>query len=329
MNEELALVPTTIDLNNSLSNVWDNTNNILSLDHLANEAKLISNNCLALATQSNEALKTPLGLSIEKTYLHYQIVFEWMDEVKHFMIAWRDVVFQQYKGNAFLYDKKTTKEHLLKFKKQSEYSIDKVGTDLLTKLEAFQIKPNQLTSKIKRELRQQVNLKNPYEIYAKQIQDLVQQCQDCNASIPALEKGQDTFHEITQLVDTNIKQIQDQVLDLEFTLQKLVSDLSSSKYPDPKLQLQTIINAESKINFDNLQTDFNTKLDLLIEQLITKLDIPISAQAGTMMKREIGLQRLVKRWLQSEIKPLLYEVWEIRDRLTTGGKLIFMNLKNQ
>ena len=57
MNEELIVVPTTIDLNNSLSHVWDNTNNILSLDNLSKEAELISNNCLALATQSNNALK--------------------------------------------------------------------------------------------------------------------------------------------------------------------------------------------------------------------------------------------------------------------------------
>ncbi len=329
MDKQLTVVPTTLDLNDRLAIVWDNTNNILSLNNLANEAELISNNCLALATQSNEALKTPLQLSVEETYLHYQVVFEWMGEAKHFMIAWRDVVFEQYKGNAFLYDKKITEEPLLEFKKQSEYSINKVGIDLLTKLEAYQIKPGQVTYKIKQELRQQINLKNPYQIYAKQIKDLVQQCQDCNTSIHILEKGQGIFHQVERLLDNNIKQIQDQVLHLESVLEELVHDLSSSKYPDSVLQLQTVINAESKINFDNLQTDFNAKLDELVEQLIPKLEVPISARAGTMVKREIGLQRSVRRWLQSEIKPLLYEVWEIRDRLTTGGKLIFMNLKNQ
>jgi hypothetical protein len=329
MNEEQAVIPVPFDMKNSLSKVWDNSSNILRLDNLASEAKLISTNCLALATQSNDALKKPLLLSIEETYLHYQVVFEWMDEVKHFMIAWRDVAFQQYKGNVFLYDKKSNKDQLLDFKLQSKISIDKVAFDLVAKLEACQIEPNQITSKVKRELRQQANLKNPYSIYAQQIQDLVQQCQDCNDSIDILEKEQDVFHHIKQLIDENIKQIQIQVKHFESTLQNLVTDLSKSNYPDPKLQLQTVIDAEGQINFDNLQTDFNTKLDELIEQLATKLDVPVSAQVGTMMKREIGLQRQVKRWLQSEMKPLLYEIWEIRDRLTTGGKLIFMNLKNQ
>ena len=268
-------------------------------------------------------------LSAEEKYLHYQIVFRWMNEVKHFMIAWRDVVFQQYKGNAFLYDKKSSKEQLLFFKEASKESIDQIAFDLVSKLEGSQIKSSGITSRIKRELRQQANLKNPYPIYAKQIQDLVQQCQDCNIGSQALEKEQDIFHEIKQVIDTNTKQIRNQVADLENTLQDLVNDLSSSNYPAPKLQLQIVKEAESKVNFDNLQTGFNAKLDELIEQLAAKIEVPISAHAGTMIKRELGLQRLVKRWLQSEVKPLLYEVWEIRDRLTTGGKLIFMNLKNQ
>ena len=329
MNEELTIVPVSIDMTNSLSKIWDDTNNILSLDSLSNEAELISNNCLELAAQSNNALKEPLLLSVEERYLHYQVVFQWMDEVKHFMIAWRDIVFQQYKGNAFLYDEKFSIDRLLDFKEQSRNSINKVSVDLVATLAACQIEPDQVTAKIKRELRQQTNLKNPYPIYAQQIQDLVQQCKDCNYTIAILNQEQDIFHQVKQLIDANIKQIQSQVLHLDHTLQALVSDLEKSVHPDPTLQLQTIVASEAKINFENLQTDFNTDLNELIDQLATKLDVPISAQAGTMMKREIGLQRLVKRWLQSEIKPLLYEIWEIRDRLTTSGKLIFMNLKNQ
>lgn len=329
MNEELTVVPMTFDLTNSLSKVWDNSDKILSLDNLVHEAELISNSCLTLAEEANDALQEPLSLSIEEKYRHHHVVFDWMDEVKHFMIAWRDIVFEQYKGNALLYDNNIDKDTLLFFKEESKISIDKVAFDLVTKLDACKIKPEQITSRINRELRQQANLKNPYDIYVKQIQDLAKQCRDCNMSSALLQKEQDSFHHIRKLLDANIQDIQTQVKHLEKTLQDLVADLEKPLKSPLKKHLEIVIDAENQVNFDNLQTDFNTKLDGLIEQLSEKLNVPIQVSIGTMVKRELGLQRLVKRWLESEVKPLLYEIWEIRDRLTTGGKLIFLNLKNQ
>ncbi len=87
--------------------------------------------------------------------------------------------------------------------------------------------------------------------------------------------------------------------------------------------------AEAKINFENYQTIYTKEIEAIVEKLSTKLEIPVMINGGMMMQREIFIKKRVNQWLQAEITPLLYEIWELRDSMTNGARMIFINLKNQ
>ena len=323
MKESTSIVSIIADIEKNVVHVWGNETKF-SVNDLVKEAEQFEKKCLKIGAIACENMtEVP---SFEEQYLGYQIVFEWLETAKHFMIAWRNVIFEQYKGIILLNDKRTNQSSLNEFRWQSQLVMEAAKNELTGQLNSYLLKDAfSITSQQK--LKKWANLKNPYSIYQRQIHELVEQCKWCDANLQTLMKEQTIFYEIEVLIEHNIQEIQDQVQQLEDILKQLVKDL---KKEDLTVENQMLIveKAELSMNSQNIQTDFNKNLTAYFEQLIVKMDLAVGVQNGLITKREINLQRLAKRWILSEIEPLLYEIWEIRDSLT-GGAMILINLKNQ
>ena len=307
--------------------VWSKPEALNLLEELVVEGKQLSAICLTEIQKSHLKCTNDQPLS-DDLYLDYQLIFEWMEEVKDFFIAWRDVTFEQFKGNILLNDEKITNHQLVNLNVASSLAIEKVKNQVLHHYEKHTSLDVSTIPNKKKQLRLWSGMKNPFDIYKKQIDDLVIQCEDCKKGFEELSAHQVIFKRIKALAIDNIQNIESQIQNLEKTLESLTVNLDYTS-EDSVAELEKIIQAETNINFNTLQNQYNYDIEQLIQQLSDKIDTPVSVNLGMMTKREIGIKRLTKRWLQSEITPLLYEIWEIRDGLMTGGKMIFMNLKNQ
>lgn len=325
MDKSITIISAISDIEKSVTNAWESKNTLLVND-LVEEAKLLEKSCLEIGKTAYQSITT--DSSFEEQYLGYQIVFEWLEMAKHFMIAWRNITFEQYKGVALLNDKKSSVSSLNNFKLESKKIILQAKDELITELNSYALEGVKHSPSTKKQLQKWVNLQNPYPIYKAQIHELTEQCELCYISLQALEKEQTYFHQIGKLIEDNTQKIQHQVQKLKATLNQLVKDLGQDGLSVEE-QIIIVEQAELNIDFQNIEANFNTQLTTYLDQLIVKIDLPVGIQNGLMTKRELNMQRLAKSWVLAEIKPLLYEIWEVRDNITTGAKMIFMNLKNQ
>ena len=325
MDQSISQLTVTPEFKDMLANIWQDDDNMAILDRLTKTAHAIQWQGLEIGEQANENLENNADLKMQVAA--YQTIFQWLEEAKHFMIGWRDITFEQYKGILMEADGKTKVDALAHFNVTAQDILTKAQQDLsdsLAKAQNFQMMK---AGDIKRQLRSWSNAQNPYTIYKKQLEELAAQCTTCNRNLPILLQQQVLFEQIAKAIKESNAQIKIQLEQLKKVLSDLIKDLKN--HTEPKEELALVQKVESTISFDNLQMSFNADLEQMIEQLVTKVDTPIATNGGMMVNRDIALQRQVRRWILSEIKPLLYEVWEIRDNLTTGGKMIFMNLKNQ
>jgi hypothetical protein len=85
------------------------------------------------------------------------------------------------------------------------------------------------------------------------------------------------------------------------------------------------------------QQDFNRRIDQsfkialrqLQEQLPDSLQVIIATHNGILQRRELNLQQAVQRWLESEIIPLLYEIWETDELQHNSLKMALANIRNR
>lgn len=335
MNETVSLpihidiTPIIPDFEQDINELWKDSDKTQLLERLAKTATTIKDTCLAIGAQSNHFLLHGDAPSAEQV-VHYKTVFQWLQEAKYFMMGWRDVTFEQYKALVLLADNKIQPQALEQFSVDSQKVLLEAQAELVEHLNTYHEKSTIISGDTKQQLRVWSNAQNPYALYQEQIEGLANQCANCQVQLPILLKEKTVFQQITVAILENITQIKAQLNQLQTVLSTLIlNDLADTAQLDTNQQLSIILEKEQAINFDNLQMTFNTNLEQFFDQISTKLDVPISANAGMMVNRDVPLQRQVRRWVLAEIKPLLYEIWEIRDNLTTGGKMILMNLKNQ
>ena len=332
MTNQLITTNTTQQIiQDSFTNIWTSSNATLDLSQLVVQAELLQNYFLDLGNTASQQIDNPndVAISLEERYKNYQILFYWFVEVKHFMVAWRDITFEQYKGEILKNDKKNDQISLADFKVQAGAKIEVIIEDLIAQYQKYTTTDHLSNRVIKQSVRKWENLENPFPVYKLQIIDLVQQCQKCQTGLLIFQKELPHFHKIEALVYSNMSLIYKQLYHLDEVLKNLLQQLENTPNRSLNEQLVLINNCEQQVNFDNLQTGFSANLEKLILQLSKKIELPITAEAGIMTVREVELQAQVRQWIQFEIKPLLYEIWEIRDLLTTSAKVVFLNLRSQ
>ena len=134
MNKSIAVIS---DIERSVAAVWENKNTLLVND-LVETSKSLESSCLKIGETAYQNITT--DVSFEEQYLGYQIVFEWLEMAKHFMIAWRNITFEQYKGIVLLNDKKSSLSDLNNFRLDSEKVIVQAQSELISQVKSNTLK---------------------------------------------------------------------------------------------------------------------------------------------------------------------------------------------
>ena len=74
---------------------------------------------------------------------------------------------------------------------------------------------------------------------------------------------------------------------------------------------------------------FNAKLDGWLDQVKKKTNLVVGHEGGNFVVRDIDFQRLMTAFLDSEILPLLYEIWELSSNVSNGLKMTLINVSNR
>ncbi|MEM1326937.1 MAG: hypothetical protein AAGI23_13330 [Bacteroidota bacterium] len=257
----------------------------------------------------------------------YFILYQWLEQAKSFLLLWRDVTFERHKAIILEADGKYLTEQLEKLEKASEESLH-------TAQDAFrEYNTNGLDQISQRQLDRWQHQQSPWSVYNVQIEETVKQCDNLLEQHELLMKSIGYFHTIENIINNLLTDCKSEVENIKALAPKTETYIRENigEQEEAKLKKVTTYLEELEKNFA-----VNYHLKAFLDRWENeKLNLPnkqqfvVSIEEGLLMYREIDLNKNVRQWIDSEILPLLYENWELLERIEHEFKVSIANMRNR
>ncbi|MEM0992781.1 MAG: hypothetical protein AAF847_04580 [Bacteroidota bacterium] len=257
----------------------------------------------------------------------YFILYSWVEQAKALMLLWRDTLFQRHKAEILHKDQEVTSDALQKLVAASEAHLQAAH-------ESFRGFSEEEIKKVDRkQIEKWKHQKSPWQTYKKQIEDIEQQSQNLVEQHQTLSQNIGYFRTIQSIINNLLKDCNkeiDNIKDLapqtDRFIREHLQDAADAKFGRVVNHLEELeknfsINHHLKSFLDRWE---NEKLSLPKRKQYT-----IGLQEGMLLYKEIDLNRGVRQWIDSEILPLLYEAWELLERIEHEFKVSIANIRNR
>lgn len=294
------------------------------LDWLAGTMAIIAGQASELCESCYQYLVEHPPEKYATSHMSYQIVtFIWAEQAKLFLLLMRDSLFQQQKALIMQRDGLIEKEQLQELWQQTMGVLQQALYQLQQKTQRS-LQPQDDARRAKQWKHQH----NPWPTYKKQIRTTVEQAEQLRRDQLTLDAIQQVIEEIEELVENTISQCFTDLKSNNETIDKVI-DLIISEEPKPARKLSNLHEIANKIKTTTYISSFKERLDFLLAPFKIKLEPVVALQGGFLQQRSFAPQKNITQWFESEIYPLLYEVWEITDQGTTGLRMILLNMTNR
>lgn len=293
------------------------------LDWLAGNIAIIAGQMTEVGNLCHTVLnQKEVPLSHETAMTCHLVTFVWAEQAKMFLLLMRDSLFEQQKAAILYKDQVLTEAEIRDLWEQTTALLGKalLGIKEITLQETTESE----------ELKQLNNWKhqeNPWSVYKAQISLLVEQANLLNEDHQTLKTIQEVLYATELIVKDTIQTC---LSDLETNNNKIdsVIDLITSVDSKPSYTLSSIHEITNKIKSVVYISAFKQQLESLLQAYDIKLSPVVHINSGVLERRNLSPYRNVSQWFESEIYPLLYEVWEITEQGTTGLRMILLNMTN-
>ena len=255
--------------------------------------------------------------------------FSWSEQAKSFLILWRDIIFETYKGKIFLLNNEISEKDFINLSIQSRTTIE-AATKYLTRF--IETETDQLSQSPRKAQKQIViwsRQQNPFPVYRKQMEDLAKQCVYIQNQFHQLEDNTNHFHTIEKMVYKMIEQCKEEIeliVGRSLKIMEFIKNNIEERVDTIPGYMEEKID---EINITNHLADFSVDLEKTIILLSEKTQISVSTQSGIVQYKELNFRNKVRQWVESETLPLLYEIWEITENTSNGIKMSLLNIRNQ
>jgi hypothetical protein len=284
---------------------------------IAGQMTEIGDRCSAVLSEKETPLNHEMAMSC------HVVTFVWAEQAKMFLLLMRDSLFEQQKAAILYKDKALSEEKMRALWQQT--------TDLLKKAlqgvkEITLQQPNEAEEL--KQLKQWKHQENPWGIYKAQLALLVEQANLLNEGHQSLITIQEVLY-ATELIVKNT--IETCLSDLETNNNKIdsVIDLITSVDSKSSYTLSAIHEVTNKIKSVVYISAFKEQLERLLQAHDIKISPVVQINGGVLERRSFLPYKNISQWFESEIYPLLYEVWEITEQGTTGLRMILLNMTNR
>ncbi len=197
---------------------------------------------------------------------------------------------------------------------------------------------NELVSTIKQKLNIEYSdlekenyseIKSPWNTFKSQYEKIIEQ-------INVIDKSYLKLTETKPLLDNISKAILNGINQNTKSFEALSGSLSL--FEKSSLKTETSLEELNQI-YKEIDTQihlipaFTNNLDSLLEPMVKQLPeiikIPVSAQEGILSINTLPLQKQLRDWINLEILPEIYEVWELNDEVSTKIKASSKNILNR
>lgn len=311
----------------SIQETWEAKNLPVNLEVMAKEANSIGNTLVEIGDFCYEQLTEQTAELTAKQQFDYSwINFEWANLAKDLMILWRDILFQQQKGQIIKIDRLTTSSALRTLNLASLETLEKALYDFKGDVErGFNVPLKKQTKKVAQWKLQQ----NPWPVYKQQLSDMANQCLRLQRDYRVLLNVASTFNEIEALVRQTENFCQEEIANVQKIANETVAEIEQEQIPKLSRIIKHLEDLEAGISLPNHFNTFTEALEHRINELVTRTDVPVNVNGGMVEIKDLTFKRSSKQWLDAEILPLLYEVWELTENTHNGLKMALINIKNR
>lgn len=263
-----------------------------------------------------------------ESVLSFFLAFKWAPRAKALLVLWRDMLFEQEKAQVLLRNGKTDEESLHTLRERCETTLHQAIQDLRKYLQN-QTEAHGQTDKAKKFLAPLFLQTNPWGTYKLQIQTLAEQTEVLQERMRALLFTTDTFEKIDGLIRKTVIDCQAEIGEALLSLDTVIAYVNDNAAENPGKIITYLESEEAKIQNHDHGSQFTAELYELIDKLPADTDVPVAVSGGPVEVREVNFKKSARAWLDSEILPQLYEVWELTEGIRTGLKMSLLNVRNR
>ncbi len=314
-------------LQQSIQQTWEAKNLPINLEVMANEASSIGNALVKIGDFCYQELTGNTAELTEQQQFEYNWMnFEWSNLAKDFLILWRDILFQQQKGQIIKIDGLTTSVALRNLNLASQETLEKAIYDFKGDVERGLNIP--LKKKTKHLAQWQLQ-QNPWLVYKQQLLAMADQCLRLQKDYRVLLNVASNFNEIEALVRKTENFCQAEIANVQTIANQTIEEIEQEQIPKLSKIIKHLEDLEAGISLPNHFNVFTDALEHRINELVPRMDTPVNANGGMVEIKDLTFKRSSKQWLDAEILPLLYEVWELTENTHNGLKMALINIKNR
>ena len=319
-------------LDNSLGSIASTNSHELYLSELKNQVDITKEKIMLLGDLSFEKIKPNSNDTSDpstKTPFYF-INFQWIEQAKAFLILWRDTFFQGQKALVLHRENKAQTNELEKLRRVSIETLRAASVELKNTLqEGVQpVTSNFHTKAANKQIENWELEENPYPVYRKQLNELTEQVQQLDKEKEVLEKTANELLETKNEISTIIDSFLEETTAVHGHAQRAVNFIETH---DGKINriASYLEEFEDKLKDADKFDVFSKKIDTAIENLAAKTQVGIDTHQGLIQYKEINFKRSVRQWLDAEILPPLFEIWQLKENIRTGLKMSFVNISNR
>jgi hypothetical protein len=256
--------------------------------------------------------------------------YEWPEILKGFSLFLRDQCFELSKAIVFYEDKQVSKEQFEAFLNLSDESMRKAKKKF-SEASAKLFNQSDLSFENKREEWQ--HQLNPWPTYSQQFQTIIVQVEAIKGNFEILRKAQRIYANIKKSSLDNFRNalLQYQAIkSLNEKARNIVEENCQAKSVENFARMAEQLESLKKEFTPIAQLNFIINhLESIVEKLPKTPELIIGKNGGLLQKHELNLRRRTKEWLEYQVFPLIYEVWESLDTTTQRLNLAISNIQNQ
>lgn len=276
--------------------------------------------------------KTEVHIPHNEILPYYILNYQVSESLKFFLILWRDSIFQLQKARLFGLDSTGNENLKQQLFKDTQFVLIEAGQDLLDNLRVHIEEAKENPNFYKKQFRNWLLQKNPWPEYQNQIHTIVSQCRTLREKHLIIYKTAESFQSIKSKILDAVKFCQEELSEVnnfisqatEFIQKEAESDSANSLiHIAHKLQL-----IEAQVTLTYHIDIFNAQLEHELAKIAGETEFTIQIQQGILMQDKINFHKRISLWLNREILPLLFEVWEITELSKNGLKMALQNIRN-
>ncbi|PHN05891.1 ATP-binding protein [Flavilitoribacter nigricans] len=253
----------------------------------------------------------------------------WPEGAKGFLILWRDVLFELQKAFILHQVRAIPKEEVIELYEASQDTVRQAASELsglLDKRLQDARKQKGGVEKILRELKLQ---QNPWPVYRDQLQEILSQLDQLVDSFRELSETAEAFQVIREALFETVAACQEELVQHRKIAQQAIDSILHNGEVKPGKIANQLEEKEADIQLANHLSEFSAIAEKKLASLQEKIQVPVDTEGGLILYKEINFQRSTRQWMDSEVLPLLYEIWEITELNTNGLKMSLLNIRNR